>query len=119
MLISLLLNVDARCFAVQHVEDISDVSLASEDDKNNSDKIECALEIVEMEFFHVTVATDDHNEDSVSRVNKNKNVKKIKAVTTNKIFNDVTKTKWAEATDTCQISDVKCGYSINEDFQNL
>ena len=59
------------------------------------------------------------NEDSVSRVNKNKNVKKTKAVTTNKIFNDVTKTKWPEATDSCQISDVKRGYSINEDFQNL
>ena len=39
--------------------------------------------MVGMEFFNVTVATGDHNEDSVSRVNKNKNVKKIKAVTTN------------------------------------
>ena len=75
--------------------------------------------MVGMEFFNVTVATGDHNEDSVSRVNKNKNVKKIQAVTNNKIFNDVTKTKWTEATDTCQISDVKRGYSINEDFQNL
>ena len=64
MLTSLLLNVDARCFAVQHVEekakDISDVTLASEDDKNNSDAIECALEMVGMEFFNVTFATDDH-----------------------------------------------------------
>ena len=74
-----------------------------------------------------------------SRVNKNENVKKIKAVTRRsldgktvdifeavddkfvdeKIFNDVTKTKWAEATDTCQISDVKHGYSNNDDFLNL
>ena len=69
--------------------------------------------MVGMEFFNVTVATGDHNEDSVSRVNKNKNVKKIQ------IFNDITKTKWTEATKTCQISDVKRGYSINEDFQNV
>ena len=39
--------------------------------------------MVGMEFFNVTFATDDHNEDSVSGVNKNKKVKKIKAVTTN------------------------------------
>ena len=63
--------------------------------------------MVGMEFFNVTFAMDDHNEDSVSRVNKNKNVKKIKAVTPNKIFNDVTKTKLAEATDICQIIDIK------------
>ena len=44
-----------------------------------------------MEFFNVTVSMGDHNEDSVSQVNKNKNVKKIQAVTNNKIFNDVTK----------------------------
>ena len=52
MLTSLLLNVDARCFAVQHVEekakDISDVTLASENDKNYSDAIEYALEMVGM-----------------------------------------------------------------------
>ena len=40
--------------------------LHPEDDKNNSDAIESALEIVGMEFFNVTIATDDHNEDSVS-----------------------------------------------------
>ena len=75
--------------------------------------------MVGMEFFNVTVATGNNNEDSVSRFNKNKNVQKIQAVTNNKIFNDVTKPKWIEATGTCQISDVKRGYSINEDFQNL
>ena len=61
--------------------------------------------MVGMEFFNVIFATGDHNEDSVSRVNKNKNVKKIQAVTNN--------------TDMCQISDIKRGYSINEDFQNV
>ena len=49
-------------FAVQPVEknakEISDVTFASED------AIECALKMVEMEFFNVTIATDDHNEDS-------------------------------------------------------
>ena len=38
-----------------------------------------------MEFFNVTIATDDHNEaikSKNSQVNKNKNVKKIKAVNT-------------------------------------
>ena len=35
--------------------------------------------MVGMEFFNVTVATGDHNEGSVSRVNKNKNVKKMQA----------------------------------------
>ena len=72
--------------------------------------------MVGIEFFKVTVDTDDHNEDSVSRVNKNKNVKKIQAVTNKKMFNDITKIKWTEASDTCQISYVKRGYSINEDF---
>ena len=28
--------------------------------------LRCALEMVEMEFFNVTIAMDDHNEDSVS-----------------------------------------------------
>ena len=71
-----------------------------------------------MEFLNGTVATGNNNEDSVSRFNKNKNVHKIQAVTNNKIFNDVTKTKLIEATGTCQLSDVKRGYSINEDFQS-
>ena len=75
--------------------------------------------MVGMEFFNVTIATGNNIEDSVSRFNKNKNVQKIQAVTNNKILNDVTKTKLIEATGTCQISDVKRGYSINEDFQNL
>ena len=87
---------------MQHVKknakDISVVTLASEDDKDNSYTIVCALEMVGMEFFNVTVATGNNNEDSVSRFNKNKNVQKIQAVTNNKIFNDVTKPKWIEAT---------------------
>ena len=74
-------------YVKKNAKDISDVTLAFEDDKDNSDTIECALEMVGMEFFNVTVATGDHNEDSVSRVNKNKNVKKIQAVINNKIFN--------------------------------
>ena len=32
-------------------------------DKYNSDAIEYALEMVGMEFFNVTIDTDDHNED--------------------------------------------------------
>ena len=67
----------------KNVKDIADITLAAEDDKDNSDTIKCALEMVGMEFFNITVATDDHNEDSFSRVNKNKNLKKIKAVFTN------------------------------------
>ena len=55
---------------MQHVKknakDISNVTLASEDDKDNSDAIEFALEMVGMEFFNVTVAMDDHIEDSIS-----------------------------------------------------
>ena len=79
----------------KNAKEISDVTLASEDDKDNSDTIECALEIVGTEFFKVTVATDDHNEDSVSWVDKNKNVKKIKVVTvlTSIFKKSVTKTE--------------------------
>ena len=32
----------------------------------SKDEIECALEMVGMEFFNVCIATDDHNEDSFS-----------------------------------------------------
>merc|ERR1712002_1017195 len=46
--------------------EFSNVTLACEDDDDNSDAIECAQEMVGMEFFDVTIATDDHNEDSVS-----------------------------------------------------
>jgi len=46
--------------------ELSDGTLACEDDNDNSDVIECAQEIVGMDFFDVTIATDDHNEDSVS-----------------------------------------------------
>ena len=53
----------ARCFAAQHVEkNAKDIS--NENDKDNSDAIECTLEMVGMEFLNVTIATDDHNEDS-------------------------------------------------------
>ena len=31
-----------------------------------SNAIECALQMVGIEFFNVTIATDDHNEDSIS-----------------------------------------------------
>ena len=33
------------------------------DDNDNLDVIECAQEMVGTEFFDVTIATDDHNED--------------------------------------------------------
>merc|ERR1712030_311909 len=62
----------ARCFAVQHVQkdgiEFSDVTLACEDDNDNSDIIECAQKMVGTEFFNVTIAMDyhNHNEDSVS-----------------------------------------------------
>ena len=46
--------------------EFSDVTLACEDDNDNSDVIECAQEMVGTEFFDVTIATDDHTEDSVS-----------------------------------------------------
>ena len=42
-----------------------------------------------MEFFNITIPTDDHNEaikSKNSQVNKNKNVKKIKAVNTDTEF---------------------------------
>ena len=57
---------------MQHVQkdgiEFSDVTLACEDDNDNSDVIECAQEMVETEFFDVTIAMDyhNHNEDSVS-----------------------------------------------------
>ena len=38
------------------------VTLTSEYDQENSDLIEFALEMVGMEFFNITIATDDHNE---------------------------------------------------------
>ena len=85
---------------VTKTKEISDVTLASECDEENLDAIECALEMVGMEFFTVTITTDDRNEDSVSVM-------------------QLTKTKWAEATDTCQISYVKYGYSTKKHFQNL
>ena len=57
-------------FSVYHDQkdgsEFSGVTLACEDDNDNSDAIECAQEMVGMEFFDVTIATDDHNEDSVS-----------------------------------------------------
>ena len=48
---------------MQHVQkdgiEFSDVTLACEDDNDNSDVVECAQEMVETEFF-------DDNEDLVS-----------------------------------------------------
>ena len=41
---------------------------SSEDDKNNLDAIECALEMAGIKLFNVTIATDDHNEVSVSAI---------------------------------------------------
>ena len=71
--------------------------------------------IVGMEFFIVNIAILNLAiKSNNSQVNKNTNVKEIKAVTINTEF-----TAEMKATDTCQISDVKRGYSINEDFQNL
>ena len=54
-------------------------SVASEDDKDNLDAIECALEMVGMEFFNVTIGVDDHNEDSDSVLRlKAKNLESIR-----------------------------------------
>ena len=45
---------------MQHVQkdgiEFSDVTLACEDDNDNSDVIECAQEMVGTEFFDVTIA---------------------------------------------------------------
>ena len=46
--------------------EFSNVTLACEDDNDNSDAIECAQEMVGMEYLNITIATDDHNEDSVT-----------------------------------------------------
>ena len=92
----------ARCFAMQHVEkntkEISDVTLASEYDKENSNAVECVLEMAGLEFFNVT------NEDVMKIIAVNteirgslygKTIDIYKAVddklVDEKIFNEVTK----------------------------
>ena len=56
-----IMKIQLRIFAAKN-----NLTLFYEDDKDNSDAIECALEMVEMEFLNVTITTDDHNEDSVT-----------------------------------------------------